>query len=441
MSSDRRRTAALTAALASLAIAGGSCNVRPRVIHPTFPDGGMLRDATPLTQHALSGLEGFYEVQLDRERFGRNVAMRASPGRLSFFGGVEANFAILEAGCLDGGKTLVLEGAWRYATTTDTGLVRLFVGPEEDAQTLCEGRAVRDIRHLTFTGTTGDGYDLPSTEIRFDKPKTLADSAGKFLVIAHHGTQTVEDLGASENTIESFRLAQALGADSIEVDIRMTKDGIPILFHDGSLSPRLVEGRFCRGSVSDLTFAQIRANCRSEYGEPVYSLEEGLLGIIDQTTFGGVWLDVKETVGVAPTLEVMARAEEHALAAGRDVAFVVGLSSQDHVDAYLAASPPEGTKCIVEFDPDVALSTGCGVWGPRFTEGPQPERVAAAQADGLAVIFWTVNGPAFMEQFLGHSQPNGIISDMPGYAFYFYQANTWVPKGGKPEGPHGHGPK
>lgn len=425
-------------------LAGGSCNVRPRVIHPTFPDGGLLRDATPLSQKALSTLQGYYQVGRDAgdDRFGRDAAMRASPGRLSIFGPNEAVFAILSGGCLDGGDTLVLEGAWRYATTTDTGLVRLFVGPVDVARALCAGRPVRDISDVTFTGTTGEGYDLPSAAVRFERPRKLIDAEGKFIVIAHHGTQTVEDFGASENTVESFRLAQALGADSVEIDVRMTKDGIPILFHDAALNERLVQGRFCRGTILDLTFAQIRANCRSEYGEPIYSLEEGLRAIIDGTTFGGVWLDIKEPEGIAPTLAVKLRADAYALEQGRDVAHVMGLSDEASVEAYLAADPPEGTRCIVEYDPDVALDIGCGVWGPRFTEGPQPERVREAQANGLAVLFWTVNGPAFMEQFLKQAQPNGMISDMPGFAFYYYQSNAWEPKGGKPEGPHGgHGPK
>src|SRR5439155_20011273 len=109
---------------------------------------------------------------------------------------------------------------------------------------------------VQFSGSTGEGYDLPSTEATFEHVHALVDSADAFIIVAHHGTQTIEDYGASENTVESFRLAQAMGADSVEADIRMTKDGVPILFHDATLSARLVEGRFCRGSIADLTFAQ-----------------------------------------------------------------------------------------------------------------------------------------------------------------------------------------
>src|SRR6185369_13849225 len=86
-----------------LAIAAGSCNVRPHVIHPTFPDGGMLRDATPLPQTSLEQLEGLFKVNDGQELLGHDAASRASPGRISFFGPNGAIFAILEAGCLDEG--------------------------------------------------------------------------------------------------------------------------------------------------------------------------------------------------------------------------------------------------------------------------------------------------------------------------------------------------
>jgi glycerophosphoryl diester phosphodiesterase len=257
--------------------------------------------------------------------------------------------------------------------------------------------------------------------------------AGRFVSIAHHGTQTIEDYGTSENTVEGFRLAEAMGAGAVELDVRLTRDGVPILFHDAGFTSRLITGRFCQGDVADLTFAQIRANCRNKYGEKIYSLEEGLDGVMDETTLGGVWIDVKEPAVVAPALAVMAAADARAAARGRTPwALVMGLAEQDLVDAYVAAQPPPSTKCLVEFDPDVALATGCIAWGPRFTEGPQPEAVKAAQAKGLRVVFWTVDGDAFIQQFLGESQPNGMISDTPGLTFFYYQQQPFTPAGSTP---------
>lgn len=54
----------------------------------------------------------------------------------------------------------------------------------------------------------------------------------------------------SENTLESFERAVSLdGVDGIETDVRLSADGLPVLFHD-----RLVDGR----PVSSLTRAQLQ---------------------------------------------------------------------------------------------------------------------------------------------------------------------------------------
>ncbi|NUS26748.1 MAG: glycerophosphodiester phosphodiesterase, partial [Streptomyces sp.] len=38
-----------------------------------------------------------------------------------------------------------------------------------------------------------------------------------------------------ENTLDSLRSALDLGADAVEVDVRLTRDGVPVLLHDATL--------------------------------------------------------------------------------------------------------------------------------------------------------------------------------------------------------------
>jgi glycerophosphoryl diester phosphodiesterase len=38
-----------------------------------------------------------------------------------------------------------------------------------------------------------------------------------------------------ENTLDSLRSALRLGADAVETDVRLTRDGVPVLLHDGTL--------------------------------------------------------------------------------------------------------------------------------------------------------------------------------------------------------------
>ncbi|GAB2759409.1 glycerophosphodiester phosphodiesterase [Streptomyces bullii] len=49
--------------------------------------------------------------------------------------------------------------------------------------------------------------------------------------VAHRG----DPYRARENTVASLRSALARGADAVEVDVRLTRDGVPVLLHDTTL--------------------------------------------------------------------------------------------------------------------------------------------------------------------------------------------------------------
>lgn len=51
---------------------------------------------------------------------------------------------------------------------------------------------------------------------------------GRPLVIAHRACP----LDAAENSLEGIAFAHASGADAVELDVRRTRDGVPVLFHD-----------------------------------------------------------------------------------------------------------------------------------------------------------------------------------------------------------------
>lgn len=70
-----------------------------------------------------------------------------------------------------------------------------------------------------------------------------------FVVTGHRGAMALQ----SENTIASFLLARALGADEIEFDIRQTADGVLVVHHDENLG-RVVNGA---GPVRSHTWAEL----------------------------------------------------------------------------------------------------------------------------------------------------------------------------------------
>ena len=51
------------------------------------------------------------------------------------------------------------------------------------------------------------------------------------LIIGHRGASAV----APENTMAAFREAIAAGADGIEFDVRLARDGVPVVIHDSTL--------------------------------------------------------------------------------------------------------------------------------------------------------------------------------------------------------------
>ncbi len=159
---------------------------------------------------------------------------------------------MLGAACLPD-RRVVLEGYWQYPTRVEAGLVRLFVEPPELAETLCEGDRLSAEVRLVLRGAYGRDSEFPTTALALDWSHELKPWRGRFFTVAHHGACEITDhCGATPNSLESIRLSERVGSNAAEVDVRVTRDGIPILFHDPSLSSSLVDGIFCNGRVADL---------------------------------------------------------------------------------------------------------------------------------------------------------------------------------------------
>lgn len=106
------------------------------------------------------------------------------------------------------------------------------------------------------------------------------------LVLAHRGCHG----GVPENTREAFAAAAASCVDGIETDVRVSRDGVPVLVHD-----RVVAGR----PVSALTRAEVE-RC---LGHEVPTLEEALVGFPDL-----YWdIEIKSRDAIGPTLRILER--------------------------------------------------------------------------------------------------------------------------------------
>ena len=70
------------------------------------------------------------------------------------------------------------------------------------------------------------------------------------LIIGHRGASAI----APENTMAAFRESIAVGADGIEFDVRLTRDGVPVVIHDSTL--HRTAGLPQR--IADLTWPEIK---------------------------------------------------------------------------------------------------------------------------------------------------------------------------------------
>lgn len=70
------------------------------------------------------------------------------------------------------------------------------------------------------------------------------------LIIGHRGAAGLEE----ENTIRSFKKAQSLGVDMIELDVRLSKDHQIMVIHDSNLKRRFGVNK----AVADLTATELK---------------------------------------------------------------------------------------------------------------------------------------------------------------------------------------
>ena len=112
-----------------------------------------------------------------------------------------------------------------------------------------------------------------------------------FLTIAHRGDPLVH----RENTMPSFRSAVEKGANTLEFDLRLTRDGQIVLLHDASLD-RLWG---VPSQVADLTFAEVHS-----LGLPAF---DELLTEFDSVT---LLVDLKTDDVIEPAVAALRRHPE-----------------------------------------------------------------------------------------------------------------------------------
>jgi glycerophosphoryl diester phosphodiesterase len=428
------------------------CEQATEVTIPMFNDGGLLRTGTALERNQLKfGFEGMFSLDKGSELLGNTASIITSPGTVSVLTNKHAGFAVLGAACLKD-QRVVVEGYWQYPTRADAGLVRLFVEPPAVAEAFCKGETPAPDTSFTLTGSYGERDEFPTKPLTLRWSNELKTWRNRFYTVAHHGAcEATDHCGVSQNSIETIRLAERTGSNAAELDVRVTRDGIPILFHDPGLSSALVRGLFCNGQIKDLSLAELRASCLLRYGEQIPTVEAALNMMVNETELEGVYLDQKTPEGVLPTARLVAklntelkvRNENSDPSDDRKFGALIAITTDEVLDAWHSTiatlnaenaervddgqEPLELPRCLLEYDTDKVIAEGCVAWGPTWTKGPQASEVQRLRDHGIGTIFWTINESEFLEGFLTASQPNGIITARAALLFQTYQLIGTVP--------------
>jgi len=227
------------------------------------------------------------------------------------------------------------------------------------------------------------------------------------VVVAHRGLAP----GYPENTLPAFRHALKLGVDYIEVDLRMTKDGVPVILHDDTVD-RTTNGQ---GEVNTLALAEIRkldagSLAGPEFaGEKIPTLEETLELV---TSLGGkLLLDIKSgsDLDCAKVVRLVERYK-----AERKV--VVGARSVEDIKRFRSLNPNISILGFIASVRDIKKFVAAGadiirLW-PRWIR-LRPVFVSTVHELGKPV--WTTAGLAKREELTELIQfgVDGILTDVP----------------------------
>jgi glycerophosphoryl diester phosphodiesterase len=236
-------------------------------------------------------------------------------------------------------------------------------------------------------------------------------------IIAHRGASH----DAPENTASAFRLAWNQGADAVELDIRMTKDGTVVAFHDSTTR------RFARVArrVSAQTWDRLRKLDAGLWkgarwkGERITTLEETLAAVPEGRR---LFIEIKCGREVLPELERMLHArgkrQQPHVIIGFDLATLREARERiAHSEVCWIASPKKWSRGKrPSADALIARAKSANLDGldvdRRFAI--DREFVSRVRDAGLKLYVWTVND-APVARKLAALGVDGIATDRPGW--------------------------
>ncbi len=283
---------------------------------------------------------------------------------------------------------------------------RRFHEPEWDVRYLARGTV--DRRKLAgFLCAVAAGLSLYVVDLVQNGPGVADLVMEEMQIMAHRGSC----LSAPENTMAAVRAAYEELADSVELDVQMTADGVVVLGHDASL--RRVAG--VNRTIASCTYEEL---CSLEVGswfspefagEPIPELEEVL-----EYCKGKMDLNI-EIKGAGRESDLPSRVTELILDHGLEEQCVLTSSSLSCLKQVKELAPQLRTGYVVSAAYGDFYSSDAVDFISIRHNFVDERLVKNVHAQGKAVYAWTVNVKSEMER-LHHLGVDGIITDRPIFA-------------------------
>jgi glycerophosphoryl diester phosphodiesterase len=402
-----------------------ACNKSKEVVVPSTGPNSILNETYPLSDTSRKVMDGIYKVTACLNLFGDQVVVKWSRKKLSVFCS-NGHYFVLDAGQLD--SVIVIQGYWRYCYNDATGLVTAYIGREEGGKDIMKANP-NPSKIIIRGGFGSEGTQIGnSLTLEYVRPISPAVLQKGFNILAHRsGGRTSDHLPVSENSIAMINFTEGLGSTGIEVDVQLTKDGIPVLYHDPALDIRLIQKAPIAGKIQDFTYLQLYYLVTLIHGEHIPKLEDALQFVVDSTLLRVVYLDMKEKVqSMSAVIPIQQEMLERARQKGRDLHIYIGLPSTEAINDFMNQPDYKNIPSLCELTTDDVRMVNSMVWAPRWTQGTQNDLVAEMHNEGRIVWTWTLDDVNWIQEFINDGHFDGILTNYPFIVgFYYYTRESY----------------
>lgn len=384
-----------------------------------------LAGTNPIHQNSKTYLEGIFSTSDNKPGIGREFVFKWSGSKLSMYSNLNGIYAVMDVGVSSQDSSIKLAGYWKSPLVDAEGEIYLTLTKDNGASSVLKNK----YEPLKFTGYTenlnGDSAHLTINFERLFSNKVKSDP--NFYIIAHRaGGRNSDRIPFAENSLNLVKHAAEMGANGVEIDIKLTKDNIPLIYHDDDINTRLTMKGPVIGNIEDFNFEFLSRYVRLVDGQKIPSLEEMLNTIIDSTDIKFVWLDNKggNERFFSYTQPIIIRAYQKAKAQNRSVLFLNGIPTEEVASEFAKIPNYKDQISLCEISLQRAKDIGSIFYAPRWTLGTLDAEIAQAHALNMKVVTWTVDLNTVMRKYLFLGNFDGILTNYPSilaYEFYIQE--------------------